>query len=241
MKKYYPYAVLPLLLLQACGPRPGADLSSEAPLPPSAESAQVTTQKNSAGTATMPANEGAVKDVKGVKGKENTTSKVVSNKEASRITSWQISGAMGMINKAKHKSYSGSLHWAQYGPGQYNIRMIGPMGGGTVLINKQGNTVTYKAGAKTYTSNNADRLLAQHAGIHLPVGSLYYWVRGIAAPGSVQSAQYNKAHQLVLLRQNGYTISYPRYTSVNGVALPGMVRVDGQGVSVKLAINHWKF
>lgn len=154
------------------------------------------------------------------------------------VSSFTISGAMAAKNK--NKGWSASLNWAQQGVNSYQIRLMGPLGGGTVLIDRHGGLVSYKEGAKTYTSSNADELLQKHTGIRLPVNNLYYWVRGLPAPGKVDSSKQDQYNHLSQLKQSGYTIDYPRYTSVNGIDLPSMIRLQGQGASIKLVIKQWK-
>ncbi len=127
-------------------------------------------------------------------------------KEASTISSWNISGAMAAHNK--NKGWSASLQWIQEGENQYQIRLFGPLGGGTVLIEKNKGMVTYTDGTKKVASHSADELLQQQTGIRLPVHNLYYWTRGLPAPGAVQSSTYDQNHHLQSLSQGGYTIVY---------------------------------
>jgi outer membrane lipoprotein LolB len=154
------------------------------------------------------------------------------------VSVFTISGAMAAKNK--NKGWSASLNWAQQGVNSYQIRLMGPLGGGTVLVNKKGSVVTYKEGGKTFTSSNADELLQKHTGIRLPVSNLYYWVRGLPAPGSIEATKQDKFNHLSQLKQSGYTVDYTRYTSVNGVDLPSLIRLQGQGTTIKLVIKQWK-
>lgn len=157
--------------------------------------------------------------------------------ETNTISSWEIQGAMAAKNKAK--GWSATMNWVQSGPGSYQIRLIGPLGGGSVLINKKGDTVTFQDGPKKVTSTNADELLMKETGIRLPVNNLYYWVRGLPAPGGGVSAQHDQYNHLVKLNQSGYAINFTQYTSVKGIDLPSMIRLEGNGVMIKVIIKHW--
>jgi outer membrane lipoprotein LolB len=171
----------------------------------------------------------------------STTNKVIpveQRKEKTKtVSSWEIRGAMAAKNKSK--GWSASMNWVQNGPGSYHIRLMGPLGAGAVLINKNGNTITFQDGPKKFSSSNADELLLQHTGIRLPVNNLYYWVRGLPAPGKVGSEQHDQYNHLVQLSQSGYTITFGNYTTVKGVDLPGIVRLEGNGVMVKVVIKNW--
>lgn len=157
--------------------------------------------------------------------------------ETATISSWEINGAMAAKNESK--AWSATLNWLQQGPSNYQIRLIGPLGGGTVVINKHGSQITYQDGPKKVTSTNADELLHKETGIRLPVNNLYYWVRGLPAPGGVQSTAHDQYNHLTQLKQNGYTINFTQYTSVKGIDLPSMIRMHGNGMMVKVIIKRW--
>jgi len=154
------------------------------------------------------------------------------------ISSWEIQGALAAKNKSK--GWSATMNWVQNGPSSYQIRLMGPLGGGTVLINKNGNTITFQDGSKKVTSTNGDELLLKQTGIRLPVDNLYYWVRGLPAPGAVQAEHHDQYNHLTQLKQSGYTIDFTQYTSVKGTDLPSMIRLEGNGVMIKVIIKNWK-
>ncbi|MCW8423326.1 lipoprotein insertase outer membrane protein LolB [Legionella anisa] len=171
-------------------------------------------------------------------GAENKVMSVEQRKaKIATVSSWEIRGSMAAKNK--NKGWSAAMNWKQSGPGAYQIRLMGPLGAGTVLIDKKGNTITFQDGPKRITSHNPDQLLAEQTGIRLPVNNLYYWVRGLPAPGPVQAEKRDEYNHLVQLKQSGYTINFTKYTSVRGVDLPSMIRLEGNGVMVKVAIQNW--
>lgn len=159
-------------------------------------------------------------------------------RETAKVSSWEISGAMAA--KSKNKAWSASLNWLQRGINNYQMRLFGPLGSGTVIIEKKGGTVTYRDGPKTASSRNASELLLKQTGIRLPVNNLYYWVRGLPAPGSVQGEKRDQYNHLSQLKQGGYVINYARYTSVKGKDLPSKIYLQGHGLSIKLVIRSWK-
>jgi outer membrane lipoprotein LolB len=157
---------------------------------------------------------------------------------ASKISSWELSGAMAA--KSASKGWTASLNWLQQGPNQYQMRLYGPLGGGTVLVEKKGAAVTYVDGPQRVSSTNPDELLQKQTGIRLPVRNLYYWVRGLPAPGSVQASQHDANGNLTALSQSGYTIHYGGYRTVNNISLPSKVQLQGHGTTIKLVVKHWQ-
>lgn len=157
--------------------------------------------------------------------------------ETATVSSFEINGAMAAKNKSK--GWSATMNWVQSGPSNYQMRLNGPLGAGAVVIKGSGGTVTFQDGPKTATSSNADELLAKQTGIRLPVHSLYYWVRGLPAPGGGEAEVHDKYNHLVKLKQSGYTIDFNQYTSVKGIDLPSMIRLEGNGVMIKVIIKGW--
>ena len=157
---------------------------------------------------------------------------------ANTISTWELSGAIAARNKKK--GWTASLNWLQQGANKYQIRLFGPLGGGTVVIENDGGTVTYIDGPKKIMSHDADELLQKQTGIRLPVHDLYYWVRGLSAPGAVEASQYDQSAHLMSLTQAGYIIRYTNYTSVSNVDLPSKIQLEGHGVIIKLVIKRWK-
>lgn len=156
---------------------------------------------------------------------------------AATISSWVIKGAMAAKNKSK--GWSASMNWVQHGPNSYQIRLMGPLGSGAVVINKQKGLITLQDGAKRTSSTNANELLAQQTGVSLPVDNLFYWVRGLPAPAPIQSEKRDPYNHLTELNQSGYSINFAQYTSVNGVELPKMIHLTGNGIMIKVVIKKW--
>lgn len=167
--------------------------------------------------------------------KETTKPKIKSHQLPS---SFKLVGAIA-VNK-NGKGWNASIDWTQKSASQYNIRLSGPVGSKNVIITKQNSLVTYRDGSKTIRSNSGDDLLKQKTKINIPVNNLYYWVRGMPAPGSIQSVNKNTDGQLQYLKQAGFTITYNQYmTDSHGNILPRKIRLQGNGVIIKLAISSW--
>lgn len=160
-------------------------------------------------------------------------------KSAETVTSWNLSGAMAARNQTK--GWSASLNWTQHGSNQYQIRLSGPLGGGAAMIEKQGSLITYTDGPKKVSGHQADKLLQEQTGVRLPIQNLYYWIRGLPAPGPIQSEQKDETLHTLSLTQNGYTIHYINYVTINHVDLPTKLVLQGHGVTVKLIIKRWSF
>lgn len=217
-----------LFLLAACAPR-------QSPL---IESSYETGRSDSIKKTPPQSKDNLTSEESKKTSKEETALKYTASASANAISSWEIAGALAARNQKK--GWNASMNWLQRGINQYQIRLFGPLGNGNIIISKQGNTITYKDGSKTTSSSNADDLLRRQTGIRLPVNNLYYWVRGLPAPGPTQALKRGANNQLILLKQSGYLIEYGQYTSTGQYSLPTQIKLIGNGVFIKLTIRHWK-
>lgn len=157
---------------------------------------------------------------------------------AKSLAAWEVTGLIGV--RQQQKAWSAQMVWTQQGPQQYHLRLFGPLGGGTVLIDRVGNHVTYQDGKKKISATHASDLLKRQTGINLPVDSLYYWTRGLPAPGPIGSAHYNESHELIQLQQFGYQIDYGSYQTVGSYRLPSSLKLKNPQLLAKLVIKKWK-
>lgn len=132
------------------------------------------------------------------------------------------------------------MNWKQQGLNRYRLRLFGPLGGGSVLVEKKGRLITYQDGPKRVTTTNIDQLFYKETGVRVPLHNLYYWVRGVKAPGAIQSSEHDALGHFLTLKQGGYTVQYENYQTIKGVDLPTKLRVTGPGGHLKLIIKHWK-
>jgi len=221
MNALKPLSILSIALLTACAP----------PKPTTTE--QLPVQRGGAPSALNESN-----TINAAPNAQKLAATTGPRTSSTAISSWEVSGAMAARNK--NKTWTASVNWSQHGANNYQIRLFGPLGSGTVLIDKKNNMVTLRDGPKVVSSQNAESLLLKETGIGLPVHNLYYWVRGVPAPGAVQTANRDPNNRLTLLKQSGYTIEYPSYTTVSNMDLPNQIRLQGKGIFIKMIIKKWR-
>lgn len=158
--------------------------------------------------------------------------------ELAAIQDWTFSGAVAI--RSPHRGVNASINWQQK-TGDYQIELFGPLGAGHVQLSGQPNQARLTmADAKSYTANSAETLLQQHAGYRLPVSNLFYWVRGMPAPGAQATTQFDQYNHLIQLQQQGWNIRYSDYVGVRGVDLPNILNLARPGFTIRLVIKQWK-
>ena len=151
---------------------------------------------------------------------------------------WQAEGKIAL--SVKDYKESGNFDWQNQG-GNFAIRFYGPLGLGAVKLTKEGKIVTFESAKDgTHSAESAEELMQRLAGWQVPISQLQHWIKGIPAPGAIESHQDDPAGQLVQLKQLGWTIDYSGYNLVNGWQLPGKLIASREQVRVVMVIKNWQ-
>ena len=122
---------------------------------------------------------------------------------------WVNTGAFSFSEKSNTpvsgwKTKVASYWWRQFGKGMYRIRVSSPWGLFSVtVVGNPGNVILWRSAKKFVHAKNAEQLLYQQMGWTFPVDKLYYWVRGLPAPGKYQ-ARYDHFGHMIQLKQAGW-------------------------------------
>jgi len=154
------------------------------------------------------------------------------------IHQWTVQGAIG--GSIPTKAWSASLRWQQIGH-RFNINLFGPLGIGNVqLTGTPGASQLKTAQGKTLQAKNPDTLLYKATGWQLPVSNIYYWVRGLPVPNLPSSKQFDRYHHILKMQQQGWTIEYLRYTSINNIDVPSKIFLQNQQMKIRIVISQWQ-
>lgn len=157
--------------------------------------------------------------------------------QLNRLDSWQLKGKIGV--HTAQDSGSATVDWLQ-NRGRYTVSLEGPLGaGGMKLSGQPGNVTLEMSNGKRVTASNPEELLAREWGFNLPVSYLKYWVRGLPAPGAVNT-QFDDYHRLTQLSQSGWRVQFLSYTTINKLDLPTKIEISSSALSSKIIIYDWK-
>lgn len=158
-------------------------------------------------------------------------------KALARVRHWNIDGAFSI--KQPHQSAIASYDWQQRG-GSYNIRIHSALDAYTADISGRPGYVTLQRSNKRRASaRSPEQLMQRQLGWHLPISNLFYWMRGLPAPGKYQ-AKFDAFSHLVYLRQAGWDVQFSNYLPVGKVDLPRTLQLNNRQIAVKIVVKHWK-
>ena len=150
---------------------------------------------------------------------------------------WALNGRVAV--DTGNKGGNASIHWQQTGD-DYALRIFGPLGLGAVqLYGKPHHVELITAKGKIYTARSPERLLQKVLGWQIPVSNLIYWIRALPAPQTHAQTQYDAAHRLTLLKQQGWTIHYLSYTNTSSDALPRLLALSRGNLKIRIVIDEW--
>lgn len=157
-----------------------------------------------------------------------------------QVTSWKIQGRLGV--QTEDDGGSLDLFWDQKGE-NYSIRLIAPMGQGTILINGNAQGVRIKTAEGEQYDENADALLASSLGIKIPVTGLRDWLRGLPMNNKpIVKQRWDEQGHLYQLVQDDWNIEMSDYKKVGDHQLPHgffLSRDDRPELAIRVLIRQW--
>jgi outer membrane lipoprotein LolB len=157
----------------------------------------------------------------------------------SSIQNWNVDAMIAIRNNAKNDSGTANMKWQQ-SRSNYNISLFGPLGSNSVkLAGRPGRVSMETSDGKKSSASTPEALLAQKTGWQIPVSNLYYWIRGLPVPTMPAQKSYDNANHLVQLVQQGWTVRFQNYTSVNQIDLPTKIFLTDPTLNVKIVVNQW--
>ena len=133
---------------------------------------------------------------------------------------------------------SAGVHWTHQAHSD-EILLLNPLGQTAARVYRDDNNATLDDGSKHYQDVDAESLMEQVLGWHLPLNGLHHWVLGL--PGSGTPAQIERAEngQISVLRQDGWEVRFLRYADSKQDSLPARLQLSHEDLQVLLLIDEW--
>lgn len=164
----------------------------------------------------------------------------------SEFESWTLEGRLAISDEAD--GGSGSLSWRQAGSSS-RMDFHGALGRGAwrLVADASGAELEFADGT-LHRAPSIDTLVRGQVGWAVPLESLAWWVRGLAAPGEIQWRLLDENGRLSELGQDGWRIEFSRYGEVGdpgggqagGMSMPLRMTARQAARTVKLAIRKWE-
>jgi outer membrane lipoprotein LolB len=157
---------------------------------------------------------------------------------AQRLVRWSFEGRVSV--RGPNEGGSATLRW-QESPEGAELRAMGPLGAGSFTLTRdsQGALLRTADGKQRHAAEVAT-LVQDAFGAQIPVDALAYWVRGLPAPGPVETLELDAHGRLAQLRQRGWDVEFSGYARSGALDLPARLQARSEPWEVRLAIRRWQ-
>ena len=153
------------------------------------------------------------------------------------VDSWRVTGKIGL--RQNGRGNSAQVNWQQV-QDQYTLRLSGPLGIGTVMVEGDANGVVVHNKDGVFEASSPEELLFELTGWHIPITALRYWARGLPAPDMPIAEQRIDQGRLASLEQGGWSIEYRDYAMVDGLWLPAKMLMARPETQLTLLYKTWQ-
>lgn len=155
------------------------------------------------------------------------------------MASWQANGKIAL--RSATASESARINWLQ-SDNNSQIKLNGPLGIGAMSISSDGQTLVVEQGKAYRTLDiSTPEAIFTNTGWQLPLQALPYWLKGIPSPDyAVDEVVFTEnGDNIEQLQQDGWRISYNRYSSFESLTLPTLLVAERDDMRLKLVLQQW--
>jgi outer membrane lipoprotein LolB len=147
----------------------------------------------------------------------------------------------GRISIDHHgEQHSAGLHWTHRVQSD-EILLLTPLGQTAARVYRDERIAALDEGGKHYQDADAESLMQQVLGWHLPLVGLHQWVLGLPAADSPAQIERDSFGRITVLRQDGWEVRYLRYADTRPDSLPTRLRLNHEDMQVQLLIDEWEW
>ncbi|OFZ67019.1 MAG: outer membrane lipoprotein LolB [Betaproteobacteria bacterium RBG_16_56_24] len=160
----------------------------------------------------------------------------------SESMSFALNGRISVKHQEKHDS--AGLRWTHQAQTD-EVLLLAPLGQTVARVysdtRRDAQQATLDDGDHHYQADDAESLMEQVLGWHLPLNGLHHWVLGMADPGSPAQIERAGDGQIKALYQDGWQVRYLKYADASPDSLPARMQLNRDGLQVILLIDEWEW
>jgi outer membrane lipoprotein LolB len=135
---------------------------------------------------------------------------------------------------------SAGLRWTHLAQSD-EILLLNPLGQTAARVYRDLNQATLDEGGKHYQNVDAESLMEEVLGWHLPLTGLHLWVLGLPAADSPAQIERDGNGRISVLRQDDWEVRYLRYADNQQNSLPARLQLSHEDLRVTLLIDEWEW
>lgn len=135
---------------------------------------------------------------------------------------------------------SSGLRWTHQAQSD-EILLLAPLGQTAARVYRDDRSATLDEGGRHYQDVDAESLMEQVLGWHLPLNGLHHWVLGMSDTGSPAQIERADNGQISVLRQDGWEVRYLSYADARPDSMPKRMQLIHEDLQVLLLIDEWEW
>ncbi len=157
----------------------------------------------------------------------------------SKLESWTLEGRLAVSNEKD----GGSGHFIWKKSEDFDqMDFHGALGRGAWRLQADADSAVLElSDGSLHRADTIEELVSRELGWEVPVQSLSWWVRGLAAPGDAGQSVLDEQGRLSELQQREWRVKFDRYREVRSMQLPIKMTARQLNKTVKLVIREWNF
>ena len=147
-----------------------------------------------------------------------------------------LNGRVSIKHQETH--HSAGLRWTHQQQSD-EILLLNPLGQTAARVYRDTRNATLDDGNKHYQDVDAESLMEQVLGWHLPLTGLHHWVLGMADPDTPAQIERAENGQITVLRQYGWEVRFTRYADTTPNSMPTRLQLSHEDLQIQLLIDEW--
>jgi outer membrane lipoprotein LolB len=159
--------------------------------------------------------------------------------QLTQLTNWQFFGKIGF--RSREDAYTAAINKWQQQDSYFDIDLSSTfLGLGAVNISGTEKQITiHESGEEPVQSDHPDYVIEQMLNFPLPVSYLSSWLVGLPATSSPFKHTQDKLGRSAMIEQAGWSISYKKYQDIDGLPLPGLIKIAREDIRFSIAVKSW--
>ena len=156
----------------------------------------------------------------------------------SASASFALNGRISIEHQGKH--HSAGLRWTYLAQSD-EILLFAPLGQTAARVYRDAEKATLDDGGGHYQAKDAETLMEQVLGWHLPLSGLHQWVLGMPDSDGAAQIERDDIGRISVLHQSGWEVRYLRYADAGADSLPSRLQLNHEDLQLRLLIDEWEW
>jgi len=158
--------------------------------------------------------------------------------DQSASASFALNGRISIDHQGKH--HSAGLRWTHRAYSD-EILLFAPLGQTAARVYRDAEKATLEDGDGHFQADDAEILMEEVLGWHMPLSGLHHWVLGMADSVGEAQIERDDIGRVSVLYQAGWEVRYLRYAGNSPDSLPSRMQLNHEELKMRFLIDEWEW